>query len=293
MAGAVGAWPAVRRGGPYSTPVELRWLGVSGWEIVIGGGRSVLTVRDETVRYLLMSTGTPRARIDDVIQVKGGEYLQFDGYTVEVFRSLHSQPADHGYFAPGRRVAPPRRPTVLGDLVEGDTLAQQVSVDGGPRILLMGASKFVERELAGIRPDVALVPMSSHSAVHRYVERFLTATGNPLLLIPSHHDDMAPLPTSLAFSWLGPILGCRRTVQGVRTRLACPHPPAPAAAGPHRRALLISRTAARRCRSERRAPKYSLGGMDRVVKYSQDDLVARSPLTEEHVGTRDEPGRAV
>ncbi|MFH8569309.1 class A beta-lactamase [Streptomyces sp. NPDC017993] len=31
--------------------------------------------------------------------------------------------------------------------------------------------------------------------------------------------------------------------------------------------------------------KYSLNGMDRVIKYSKDDLVANSPVTEKHVGT--------
>jgi L-ascorbate metabolism protein UlaG (beta-lactamase superfamily) len=261
-AGLVGPASAVRRAGPYATAVELRWLGVAGWEIVIGGRRRILfdpylsrmpclrdgaldarlplrpdraavervaarylagppelilvshghfdhvadvpqlltrpawrgarvrTVCDETVRYLLAAMGTPAACVEDVIEVKGGEYLQFDGYTVEVFRSLHSRQPDHGTFAPGRRAAPPRRPAVLGDLVEGDTLAYQVSVDGGPSILLMGASNFVERELTGIRPDVAAVPMSSHSAIHRYVDRLLDATGHPPLLLPCHHDDM-------------------------------------------------------------------------------------------------------
>ncbi|MEU0073120.1 MBL fold metallo-hydrolase [Streptomyces sp. NPDC006332] len=262
--GVIAARPAPGRGSPYTTPVELRWLGVAGWEIVIDGGRSILfdpylsrmpcldrtgrldprlplrpdrdlvervaadrlagppelvllshghfdhvadvpqlvarpawqkarirTVCDETVRHLLTAMGTPPTRLDDVIQVKGGEYLQFDGYTVEVFRSLHSQLTGHGCFAPGRRLAAPPRPAVLGDLVEGDTLAYQVSVEGGPSVLLMGASNFVERELAGIRPDVALVPMSSHSALHRYVERLLRAVGDPPLLIPTHHDDMA------------------------------------------------------------------------------------------------------
>ncbi|MGW0118411.1 MBL fold metallo-hydrolase [Streptomyces sp. NPDC003327] len=279
---AVGAWVGasgwvVPGRKEYTTAVELRWLGVSGWEIVIDGRRSLLfdpyisrvpctdekgaldpgmplrpdreavekvaerhlagapelimvshghfdhvtdvpqllarpawasarirTVCDETVRHLLAAMDTPERRVEDVIQVKGGEFLQFDGYTVEVFRSLHSQTADHGYFAPGRRVEPPARPTTIGDLVEGDTLAYQVSVEGGPSILLMGATNFVERELAGIRPDVALIPMTSHAAVHRYVGRLLTTLGNPPLLVPCHHDDMTtPLadePARLAAS---------------------------------------------------------------------------------------------
>ncbi|WP_369261002.1 MBL fold metallo-hydrolase [Streptomyces sp. R35] len=261
--GLVGAAPTSRRGAPYATPVQMRWLGVSGWEIVIDGRRRILfdpylsrmpyrnaegaldprlplrldraavervaaghltgppelilvshghfdhvadvpqllarpawekhrvrAMCDETVRHLLSAMDTPRTRLDDVIQVKGGEYLQFDGYTVEVFRSLHSQQPDHGYFAPGHKTAPPRRPTVLGDLVEGDTLAYQLTVDGGPSILLMGASNFAERELSGIRPDIAAIAMTSHSALHRYVERLLAAIGNPSLLIPTHHDDM-------------------------------------------------------------------------------------------------------
>lgn len=79
---------------------------------------------------------------------------------------------------------------MLADLVEGDTLAYQVSVDDGPSILLMGASNFIERELAGIRPDVVAVPMSTYAAVHSYIERLITATGNPPLLLPCHHDDM-------------------------------------------------------------------------------------------------------
>ncbi|MFI2640863.1 MBL fold metallo-hydrolase [Streptomyces sp. NPDC018610] len=259
----VGMAPTARRTGPFSTQVELRWLGVAGWEIVIDGRRSILfdpylsrmpctahdgsvdsalpfrpdpaaveqvaarhltgppelilvshghfdhladvpqllsrpawrearikTVCDETVRNLLAAMGAPRQSVEDVIEVKGGEYLQFKGYTVEVFRSLHSRQPDHRTFAAGHRSAPGRRPAVLGDLVEGDTLAYQVSVDGGPRILLTGASNFVERELAGIRPDVAAVAMSSHTAVHRYVERLLDATGHPPLLLPCHHDDM-------------------------------------------------------------------------------------------------------
>ncbi|MEU7056914.1 MBL fold metallo-hydrolase [Streptomyces sp. NPDC046197] len=262
--GVGGAAATVRRAGPYTTSVQLRWLGVAGWQIVIGGRRSILfdpylsrmpctgpngaldsrlplrpdraavervaaqhlagpapelilvshghfdhvtdvpqlltrngwrqarvrTVCDETVRHLLAAMGAPPRCVEDVIEVRGGEYLQFEGYTVEVFRSLHSRQADHGTFAPGHRAGPGRRPAVLGDLVEGDTLAYQVSVDGGPRILLMGASNFVERELAGVRPDVAAVPMSSHSAVHRYVERLLDTTGHPPLLLPCHHDDM-------------------------------------------------------------------------------------------------------
>lgn len=150
----------------------------------------VRTVCDETSGHLLAAMGVSPERMDDLITVRGGEYLQFDGYTVEVFRSLHSQQQQHGYFAPGRLLAPPARPRKLGDLVEGDTLMYQVSIDNGPRVLLSGTSNLIERELSGLRPDIAVVGMTSHSAVHRYLDRLLVTLGDPPVLIPSHHDDM-------------------------------------------------------------------------------------------------------
>ncbi|WP_392673750.1 MBL fold metallo-hydrolase [Streptomyces sp. LN785] len=150
----------------------------------------VRTLCDETSGHLLAAMGVGPERMADVVTVRGGEYLQFDGFTVEVFRSLHSQQSQYGYFAPGRLLTRPARPRVLGDLVEGETLMYQVSVDNGPSVLLSGASNFAARELAGIRPDVAVVGMTSHSAVHHYLERLLSTLGDPPVLLPSHHDDM-------------------------------------------------------------------------------------------------------
>ena len=59
-----------------------------------------------------------------------------------------------------------------------------------PQRLLGDGLIHTYRELSGIRPDIAAIAMTSHSALHRYVERLLAAIGNPSLLIPTHHDDM-------------------------------------------------------------------------------------------------------
>lgn len=70
-------------------------------------------------------------------------------------------------------------------------------MEGGPSVLLTGTSNVAERELAGARPDVAVVGMSGYSAVHGYPDRLLTALGSPSLLLPCHHDDMVtPLGSS-------------------------------------------------------------------------------------------------
>ncbi|MCI0384118.1 MBL fold metallo-hydrolase [Streptomyces sp. CNQ085] len=156
-----------------------------GWD-----GHRIRTLCDETSHHLLAAMGTPDRRLADVIRVRGGEYLRFPGFTVEVLRSLHSQSGDHGYFAPGTHTGPPRTPRTIGDLVEGLTLAYVVSFDDGPSVYLSGTSNLAERELTGLRPDVAIVGMTSHSAVHRYLDRLQNALGEPAVLLPSHHDDM-------------------------------------------------------------------------------------------------------
>lgn len=153
-------------------------------------GRRVRTLCDTTSRHLLAAMGTPAHRMADVVAVNGGDHLQFDGYSVEVFRSLHSRQEDYSSFAAGTRGAVPSRPRTLGDLVEGQTLAFQVSVEGGPSVLLTGTSNVAEREIAGARPDVAVIGMSGHAAVHGYPDRLLDALGSPPVLLPCHHDDM-------------------------------------------------------------------------------------------------------
>lgn len=151
----------------------------------------IRTLCDLTSRHLLTALGTPADRAADMIPVRGGEYLQFDGYTVQVIPSLHSQGADHGYFAPDVLTAPlTKRPTTLGELPEGGTLMYLVTFDGGPSVLLSGASNYVARELEGLRPDVAVISMTAHSGIHRYLDRLLDVLGDPPLIVPSHHDDM-------------------------------------------------------------------------------------------------------
>ncbi|OKI14713.1 hypothetical protein A6A25_14725 [Saccharothrix sp. CB00851] len=140
----------------------------------------------ETHRHLLTAREVPG---DNVIVASGGEHLDFHGFTVQVFRSLHSQFGTYGYFAPGTLTAPPSRPETISDLVEGGSLAYLVTVDGFSVLFLSGTANYVEREIAGLRPDVLVLGMSGHANVFDYTARALRAT-RPKLLIPSHHDDM-------------------------------------------------------------------------------------------------------
>ncbi|NUT54077.1 MAG: MBL fold metallo-hydrolase [Saccharothrix sp.] len=140
----------------------------------------------ETHRHLLVAQGVPG---DGVVVASGGEHLDFHGFTVQVFRSLHSQFGTYGYFAPGSLTAPPPRPGTISDLVEGGSLAYLVTVRDFSVLFLSGTANYVEREIAGLRPDVLVLGMSGHANVYDYTARALRAT-RPKLLIPSHHDDM-------------------------------------------------------------------------------------------------------
>jgi L-ascorbate metabolism protein UlaG (beta-lactamase superfamily) len=124
--------------------------------------------------------------------VCGGEYLQFDaGYTVEVFRSLHScTGARRQVPFPGTRpgAGPFATPATVADLVEGGTLAYQITVGERLRLLVLSTANFIQRELSGLRPDVALVPAGG-GTLHDYVGRLMRTLDHPTWVLPTHWDD--------------------------------------------------------------------------------------------------------
>ncbi|TCO62907.1 MBL fold metallo-hydrolase [Actinocrispum wychmicini] len=167
-------------------------------------------VGTESHAHLLSAMGVPE---ESMIQTSGGEYLDFGDYQVRVVRSLHSLNDKHRYIAPGTLTARPRTPRTIGELVEGGTLAYQLSA-AGLNILVLGTGNCVERELAGLRPDVAIIALPPCPTTHRYLERTLEALDGPRFVLPNHHDEMAyPLGTSVidkeAMAWF------RRTVATV------------------------------------------------------------------------------
>ncbi|GAB2601740.1 MBL fold metallo-hydrolase [Streptomyces capparidis] len=143
-------------------------------------------VGTETTYHLLRAYGVDGTRIS---VVRGGEVLDFGGFTVEVVSSLHSRNKSHSYFEPGTLHGVPAEPTTIAHLPEGDTLAFQVAVAGGPSAFLMGASDINERNAAGLRPDVAMVAVPSSTSTHRYAARLMRALGNPGVVVPVHWDN--------------------------------------------------------------------------------------------------------
>lgn len=140
-----------------------------------------------TAYHLGLAAEIPSGQLSPV---KGGEVLDFDGYSVEVVAALHSRNAAYSMAFPGVRTAEPSpAPQTIADLPEGDTLSYQLTVDGGPAVFFMGASDFVERNLRGLDPDVAMLALPSSSATHDYVPRLIEALGHPAVVVPVHWDN--------------------------------------------------------------------------------------------------------
>jgi hypothetical protein len=111
-------------------------------------------IGSETHANVLRASGVTEGKI---VQVKGGEFMQFDGYTIEVFPGLHSMGPTKKHAVPGHLYSVPPPPTTVGDMPEGDSLIYLITIGGKFSIFLMSTANFVERAIAGIKPDVALV----------------------------------------------------------------------------------------------------------------------------------------
>jgi len=71
---------------------------------------------------------------------------------------------------------------------EGGTPAYLIRI-GGRQILAFGSMNYIEREVEGLRPDVALIgAMPERREIFEYTPRLLRALGYPPLVLPTHWD---------------------------------------------------------------------------------------------------------
>lgn len=145
----------------------------------------------ESAVKIAMSQGVPA---DRVIPVKGGEDYAFDGFSVRVLPSLHSALGDkHTVINAPLSVLPPRR---FDDWVEGGTFQYFVRV-GGRQIFVSTTANFIERELVGLRPDIAIIAPGLREEIHDYTCRLLNVLGKPPVVLATHFDNWrAPAPTT-------------------------------------------------------------------------------------------------
>jgi L-ascorbate metabolism protein UlaG (beta-lactamase superfamily) len=145
-----------------------------------------MVIGSETHANILRAYGVPEKQI---VQVKGGEFLQFEGYTIEVFPSLHSVGPTKKYAVPGHRISVPDQPTTVGDLPEGDSFIYMLTIGGKFRVFLMSSANYIERSLYGLKPDVALVASVFGNQIHDFTPRLLKALNYPRVILPTHWDN--------------------------------------------------------------------------------------------------------
>lgn len=147
---------------------------------------NAMVIGSETHANVLRASGVPEGKI---VQVKGGEVMQFDDYTIEVFPGLHSLGPTKKYAVPGHLGSVPQAPAMVGDLPEGDSLIYLITIGEKYRIFLMSTANYVERAIAGLKPDVALIASIFANQIHDFTPRLLRALNYPKVILPTHWDN--------------------------------------------------------------------------------------------------------
>ncbi|MEZ4361312.1 MAG: MBL fold metallo-hydrolase [Kofleriaceae bacterium] len=131
-----------------------------------------------------------------LITVKGGEDYAFDGFSVRVLPGLHSALDDKHTFGSDQLIAPGVRPATVAQFGEGGTLQYLIRI-AGHQIVFIGSANFIERELTGLRPDIAIVGTGLRQEIYDYSCRLMRALDNPPTVIVNHFDAWTqPLPSS-------------------------------------------------------------------------------------------------
>jgi L-ascorbate metabolism protein UlaG (beta-lactamase superfamily) len=133
---------------------------------------------------------------DKIILGRGGDDLEFGTWSVRIIPSLHGILRRAPFLRRDPNPPPPptlipadvKAPLRLNQFAEGGTLAYLIRI-GGRQILAFGSMNFIEREVEGLRPDVALVgAMPERREIHDYTRRLLRAIGFPRMVLPTHWD---------------------------------------------------------------------------------------------------------
>ena len=141
----------------------------------------------ETHLNLMRALGAPEAQLSTV---RGGENMRFDGFSIEVFPSLHGLSATKQILAPRHLITVPSPPPLVSaDFPEGDTFDYQITIADRFRLFVMGTANFIERALTGLEPDLALLAVPNYTETYQYVPRLMHVLGNPRLVLPTHWDN--------------------------------------------------------------------------------------------------------
>lgn len=121
---------------------------------------------------------------EKIVVTRGGETRNYGPFVVRTVAGLHSLTGQADVpIAP--EIVLPMAARGYG---EGGTLHYLVDF-AGHRVLFVGTANFVEAELRGLAPDVAVVAVGLRDKVPDYTCRLLRALDRPALVFANHFDE--------------------------------------------------------------------------------------------------------
>jgi L-ascorbate metabolism protein UlaG (beta-lactamase superfamily) len=146
-----------------------------------------LVIGTESTENVMRAYGV---REEQLITVRGGEDYDFGAFSLKVIPSIHSALDHKHYFSSETAPATLKAPLTLKQIhPEGGTQAYLVRLRGH-QILAFGGMNYIERELEGLQPDVALVGAAgSRKEIYDYTGRLMRVLQYPPLVIPTHWDN--------------------------------------------------------------------------------------------------------
>jgi L-ascorbate metabolism protein UlaG (beta-lactamase superfamily) len=161
-----------------------------------------VVIGHESTINIMRAYGVPNAQL---ITVRGGEDYDFGNVSIRAIPSLHSPLNDKRYYQAAVVEEGVTRPMRISQLVEGGSLMFLVRM-AGHQVVTMGSMNYIEREVEGLRPDIALVGAApSHLEIREYTPRLMRALGFPSVVIPTHADNFRVpygAPTAYRTDWV-------------------------------------------------------------------------------------------
>jgi L-ascorbate metabolism protein UlaG (beta-lactamase superfamily) len=149
----------------------------------------------ESTENVMRAYGVPE---EQLITVRGGEDYQFGTFSLKVIPSIHSALDHKHYFSSAIAPAGMKAPLTLEQIhPEGGTLAYLIRFHGH-QILAFGGMNYIEREIVGLEPDVALIGAgASRKEIYDYSGRLMRDLRYPAIVLPTHWDNfLAPYEAS-------------------------------------------------------------------------------------------------
>ncbi len=156
----------------------------------ISNKTGAIIIGHETAANIARAYDVPHQKL---LIVRGGEDFDFGAFSLKVIPSLHTAVAHKFYYSDplasqlgGYAPKGFKAPLHASDFAEGGDLMYLLRM-AGHQVLIMGSMNYIEREVEGLRPDIAIVgALPNRHEIYDYTGRLMRATGHPATVFPTH-----------------------------------------------------------------------------------------------------------